>query len=74
MIQPILDTYLDQFGQRTQRKRQAAPATIRAARTDLQGFITWWEQAKNLAFDPTLILDTDLLDWHTHRQEMNAIT
>jgi site-specific recombinase XerD len=73
MAQSILETYLDHFSKRTTRKQKAAPATIRAARADLQGFITWWEQAKALAFDAALILDTDLLDWHTHRQETNGV-
>jgi hypothetical protein len=43
------------------------------SRANLQGFVNWWEKAKGLTFDPTLILDTDLLDGHAHRQKRDGV-
>ncbi|HEY0605721.1 MAG TPA: tyrosine-type recombinase/integrase, partial [Herpetosiphonaceae bacterium] len=50
------------------RGQAVAPATIRAARADLQGFITWWEGDHQLRFDLPLVLDRDLRRWQIHRQ------
>ena len=52
----------------SRRGRIAAPATIRAARADLQGFIAWWEQAHHVGFAVALVLDRDLRTWQRHRQ------
>jgi len=65
----ILDTYLAQLATRvTQRGQRPSPATIRATRADLAGFISWWEQRQRLTFDLTLVMEHDLLDWQEHRQ------
>jgi site-specific recombinase XerD len=53
----------------TKRGRRVSPATLRAARADLRGFVHWWEQARTLSFDPTLVIDTDLEDYLVQRQE-----
>src|SRR3954454_9068054 len=68
MTIPLVETYLDQLRQRTTRQSSVAPQTLRAVRSDLGGFIRWWEQTNGITFDSALVLDTDLLDWHTHRQ------
>lgn len=52
----------------TTRGRRAAPATLRATRSDLLAFARWWEASRQLTFDLPLILDTDLDDYLTHRQ------
>lgn len=69
----VLDLYLAHLGQ--QKNRHGHPLskhTIRAARNDLRGFIGWWEQAKRLTFDPSLVLDRDLVDWQIHRQKLDG--
>ncbi|HEY0605251.1 MAG TPA: tyrosine-type recombinase/integrase [Herpetosiphonaceae bacterium] len=69
MSQPILARYLADLEQQPTRRGQAvAPATIRAARADLQGFISWWEQDHQLRFDLPLVLDRDLRRWQMERQ------
>ncbi|HEX6292058.1 MAG TPA: tyrosine-type recombinase/integrase [Herpetosiphonaceae bacterium] len=69
MTNTILDRYLADLQQRPNRSgRLASPATIRAARADLQGFINWWEQAHRVSFDVAHILDRDLRAWQRHRQ------
>src|SRR3954451_15655266 len=65
----VLDHYLTNLAtQPSRRGRRASPATQRAARADLQGFIHWWEQARHLTFGLELVLDQDLWDWQEHRQ------
>lgn len=65
----LLDHYLTHLAtQPSRRGRRVSPATIRAARADLRGFIHWWEQARQLTFAVTLVLDQDLWDWQEERQ------
>ena len=69
MNDTILDRYLADLEQRPNRRgRHASPATIRAVRADLQGFISWWEQTHRVSFDVALVLDRDLRAWQRHRQ------
>jgi site-specific recombinase XerD len=65
----ILAEYLHSLeSQLSSRGRRVAPATVRAARSDLRAFITWWEGVHALTFDPALVLETDLDDYSIHRQ------
>jgi integrase/recombinase XerC len=65
----ILDQYLADLQHRPNRRgRTVSPATIRAARADLQGFIAWWEHTHRLSFDVALVLDRELRQWQLHRQ------
>jgi site-specific recombinase XerD len=69
MSPTILERYLADLGQQpTKRGQSASPATIRAARADVRGFITWWEHDHRLTFDLALVLDRDLRRWQLHRQ------
>ena len=71
---PILARYLADLEQQPPRSGQAvAPATIRAARTDLQGFIRWWEADHQLRFDVALVLDADLRRWQLTRQRDDGV-
>jgi len=45
-----------------------APLTLKAVRSDLTGFATWWEDARQRPFDPMLLRERDIHDWRTHRQ------
>lgn len=68
-----LEQYLtDLAAQPTRRGHRASPATIRAARADLRGFIRWWEARHRLTFTPALVLADDLLDWQEHRQTQDG--
>lgn len=65
----LLDRYLaDRTTQTNRHGRRVSPATIRAARADLHGFMQWWEQAHQLTFDVGLVLEQDPGDWQEHRQ------
>jgi len=65
----LLARYLDNLARRSNRfGRNVAPATVRAARADLDGFIAWWAERHRLTFDPSLVLERDLRDWQAHRQ------
>lgn len=62
-------TYLEYLATHlTARGRRVAPATIRATRSDLRAFATWWEDTRQLTFATALVLETDLDDYLTHRQ------
>jgi integrase/recombinase XerC len=69
MIHRILEDYLTHLEAHPNRfGRNVSPATVRAARADLHGFIAWWEERRRLTFDPSLVLERDLRDWQEHRQ------
>lgn len=55
------------------RGRAVAPKTIQGTRSDLRGFVVWWETTKRLTFDPTLVLDRDLTAWQKHRQAVDGV-
>jgi site-specific recombinase XerD len=42
--------------------------TVKAARSDLTGFVIWWETRRQRPFDPSLLLDSDLREWRIKRQ------
>jgi len=74
MTQTLLDRYLAHLQEHNTRRGQpASPETIRAVRADLRGFMSWWETAKRLSFDPVLVLDRDLADWQMHRQKADGV-
>lgn len=69
----ILERYLTDLAQRTTRRGQrVAPATIRAVRADLRGFLAWWEQTRRMPFDVSLVLPRDLHDWQAQCQEVDG--
>ena len=71
---PLLEQYLAHLDQ--QKNRHGHPLskeTIRATISDMRGFIGWWEQAKRLTFDPSLVLDRDLVNWQIHRQKVDGV-
>src|SRR5690349_8650437 len=66
----LLARYIDKLEHKANRfGRNVSPATIRAARADVHGFIDWWEGQRRLRFDPSLVLERDLRDWQAHRQK-----
>src|SRR5438128_165968 len=70
---PMLEQYLAHLDQ--QKNRHGHPLskeTIRATTNDLHGFIGWWEGDKRLSFDPSLVLDRDLMNWQIHRQKIDG--
>ncbi|WP_110516880.1 tyrosine-type recombinase/integrase [Herpetosiphon llansteffanensis] len=42
--------------------------TLRAIRSDLQRFATWWEQRMQQPFTPELVRDRDMTAWQIYRQ------
>lgn len=46
------------------------PSSLRAARADLAGFSTWWQQKRGRDFDPTQLLTKDVTAWVRHRQDV----
>lgn len=46
------------------------PASLRAARADLQTFARWWEHERGRAFDPTQLLEKDITAWVRYRQDV----
>jgi site-specific recombinase XerD len=54
-------TYLTQKGR--------SPLTVKAARGDLAGLVTWWEALRNQPFDPALLGESDLHTWRLARQK-----
>ena len=46
--------------------------TVKAARSDLNGFVAWWEARRQRPFDPALLLDCDLREWRVKRQRHDA--
>ena len=44
-------------------KKGRSPLTIKAARSDLVGFATWWEMMRDRPFDPLLLRENDLHSW-----------
>lgn len=65
----FIDHYVKHISKPTRQKRTTSLETIRATRSDLQGFIHWWEKEKDISFEPALVLDTDLLEWHDERYD-----
>jgi integrase/recombinase XerC len=49
-----------------------SPLTVKAARSDLTGFMSWWETRRQRLFDPVLLLDSDLREWRSKRQRDDA--
>lgn len=49
-----------------------SPLTVKAARSDLTGFVLWWETRRHRPFDPALLLDSDLREWRIKRQRDDA--
>ena len=65
----LIDRYLHHLETHTtQRGRGPSSATIRGTRTDLRGFIRWWEETRGKIFDVALVIEDDLLDWQEYRQ------
>lgn len=64
----LIDRYLHHLETcATQRGRKPSSATIRGTRADLQGFIRWWEEVHEQAFDIALVVENDLVNWQEHR-------
>jgi integrase/recombinase XerC len=63
MDSAILDRYLATIDQ---------PASQRAARSDLVGFVRWWETKHRRPFEPQLWLAKDCDAWLRHRQDVDA--
>src|SRR4051794_38689188 len=49
-----------------------SPLTVKAARGDLTGFVTWWEGWRARPFDPALLREGDLHTWRLTRQKDDA--
>jgi site-specific recombinase XerD len=49
-----------------------SPLTVKAVRSDLTGFATWWETHRQRPFDPALLLDSDLREWRVKHQRDDA--
>ncbi|KPV54937.1 hypothetical protein SE17_00740 [Kouleothrix aurantiaca] len=49
-----------------------SPLTVKAARGDLTGFVTWWEGWRGRPFDPALLREGDLHTWRLARQKDDA--
>lgn len=67
--QVLIDYLQDLESQPSSRGQRVAPATIRAIRSDLRAFITWWERSRERTFAPALVLDTELDDYVRQRQD-----
>jgi hypothetical protein len=66
----LLDQYLQHLAHQPNRfGRSVLPATIRAARAEVRGFVGWWEHHHRLTFDPALVLERDLCVWQEDRQQ-----
>lgn len=52
--------------------RGRSPLTIKAARSDLIGFIGWWERQRKRSFDPALLREHDVYTWQRARQTDDA--
>src|SRR5262245_14981485 len=50
-----------------------SPLTVKAARSDLTGFTTWWETRRQRPFEPALLLDSDLREWKIRRQHEDSV-
>jgi site-specific recombinase XerD len=57
----------------TLNQRRRSPHTIRATLQDLTQFVIWWEQRYTRPFDPGLLLDSDLYDWRSARQQDDGV-
>lgn len=64
-----IDRYITHLRQPSKGQRSTSPETLRATCSDLTGFVRWWEKEKEISFDPALVLDTDLLEWHDERYD-----
>jgi integrase/recombinase XerC len=49
-----------------------SPLTIKAVRSDLIGFATWWNSRYSRPFDPALLRTNDLHTWRLARQKDDA--
>ncbi len=49
-----------------------SPLTVKAVRSDLTAFATWWETRRQRPFDPALLLGSDLREWRIKRQRDDA--
>src|SRR5690349_4465444 len=49
-----------------------SPLTMKAVRSDLLGFATWWESERNRPFDPILLRESDIHAWRLTRQKDDA--
>lgn len=45
-------------------------ATKRAVRADLRGFARWWIEQRGRAFNPTQLLEKDIVAWMRYRQDI----
>ena len=49
-----------------------SPLTVKAARSDLLGFATWWEAQRRRPFAPVLLRENDVYTWRLTRQKDDA--
>ena len=67
MLHKIIELYLDAL-----RKRDVAPTTLKATRSDLAHLGQWWEIKHQRAFDPAHLVDRDLRAWKATRQQLDG--
>jgi integrase/recombinase XerC len=64
MPHEIIERYLEML-----RHREMAPATLKAARSDLAHLTHWWESKYQRPFDPADLVERDLRAWKADRQK-----
>ena len=69
----MADTSIDTFLV-TQEKRDLAPATLRAFRSDLHNFRDWWEETRRRPFAVAHLTSRDLRQWQRHRQQVDGVS
>jgi integrase/recombinase XerC len=56
-----------------QKARGLASATMRALRSDLSNFVSWWEQIRQRPFSLQQLVSRDIRRWQTHRQQNDGV-
>lgn len=62
-----IDEYLDHL-----QAQGRSPATLRAARSDLNGFQAWWERSFQRAFSVQNLATRDIRRWQRERQQIDG--
>lgn len=65
----LIERYCVHQSKPVRNRRSISPETLRAIRSDLKGFVGWWESEKAISFDPSLVVETDLIEWHDQRYD-----
>lgn len=57
-----------------QQERGLSPATLKALRSDLLNFMTWWEQVQERPFSLLQLVARDLRRWQEYRQQVDGVS